>query len=137
MPHSSLTPLADQFAALRRSCAQLPPAQALGLALLLRLLGMLESLARAWTSPAQPRRRHRSGKGPMVRDWMIPCHPTRKLRPSPPPPPQAPHARNVRAPPLAASAPGLRPPGLHPPAVGHAGKLAFRHPASRHLFPSM
>jgi hypothetical protein len=96
MQHPPSTSLADQFAGLRHSCAQLPPAHALLMALLLRLLGTLESLSRAW-SPARTRRPYRGGKGPQLRDWMAPCHPTRKLRPSPPP--HSPHARKVRAPP--------------------------------------
>ena len=91
-------PLAEAFAGLRHSCAQMSP-HALAITLLLRLLASLESLARAWTHPARPRRLYPRGKGPSVRDWMAPCHPTRKLRPSPPPPPHCPHARKVRAPP--------------------------------------
>jgi hypothetical protein len=98
MQHPPSTSLADQLAGLRHSCALLPPAYAVLMALLLRLLGTLESLSRAW-SPARTRRPYRGGKGPQLRDWMAPCHPTRTLNPSPPPPPHAPHARKLRAPP--------------------------------------
>jgi hypothetical protein len=114
-------PLAEAFAGLRHSCAQMSP-HALAITLLLRLLASLESLARAWTHPARPRRLYPRGKGPTVRDWMAPCHPTRKLRPAAPPPPHCPHARTVRAPPLRApttnaAAPGLRPAPVLRPAL--------------------
>jgi hypothetical protein len=98
MQHIPSTPLAEAFAALRQNCARLPPAQALAVALLLRLLASLESLARLWRPAARPRRPYRSGKGPQLRDWMAPCHPTRKLRPLPPRPPKSPRARELRAP---------------------------------------
>lgn len=96
-------PLAEAFAAMHHSCAQLPPAQAVAIALLLRLLAALEALAHAWKPAPRPRRRYRGGKGPQFRDWMIPCHPTRKHHPSPPRSPQSPHARKPRAPPASAS----------------------------------
>ncbi len=110
MQHIPSTPLADAFASLRHSCALLPPAQALAVALLLRLLSALESLARAWGQATTRRRPYRRGKGPQPRDWMIACHPPRKLRPAAPPPPRPPHARKVRAPPTVPKA--LPSPGL-------------------------
>lgn len=116
MQHTPSTPLADAFAALRHNCAQMSP-HALAITLLLRLLASLESLARAWQQPARPRRLYARGKGPTVRDWMAPCHPTRKLRPAAPPPPHAPHARTARAPPLRAPTPNAAAPGLRPAPV--------------------
>lgn len=101
MQHIPSTPLAEAFASLRHNCAQMS-AHAFAIALLLRLLASLESLARAWTHPARPRRLYHRGKGPTVRDWMAPCHPTRKLRPAALPPLQPSHAyvHAVRGPPL-------------------------------------
>ncbi len=116
MQHTPSTPLADAFAGLRHNCAQMSP-HALAIALLLRLLASLESLARAWKHPARPRRLYHRGKGPSVRDWMAPCHPTRKLRPAAPPPPHCPHARTVRAPPLRAPTTNAATPGLRPAPV--------------------
>lgn len=81
MQHTPPSPLAETFAAIRHSCAQLPPAQAFLAAMLLRLLASLESLARAWKPAPRPRRRYQGGKGPRPRDWMIAWHPTRKRRP--------------------------------------------------------
>jgi hypothetical protein len=95
------SPLIDQLAALRHSSAQLGPAHALLVAMLLRLLGELEGMVRQWQErrAAPVRRRSLAGKGPIPRDWMLRGRPARGLRPTFPPPPQHPPARLVRAPP--------------------------------------
>lgn len=96
------SPLIDQFAALRQSSAQLGPAHALLVAMLLRLLGELEGMVREWQerrAAAPVRRRSPAGKGPIPRDWMLRGRPARGLRSTFPPLPQPPPARQVRAPP--------------------------------------
>jgi len=96
------SPLADQLAALRHSSAQLGPAHALLVAMLLRLLGDLEGMLRQWQAgraAAPVRRRSLAGKGPIPRDWMLHGRPARGLRPTFPPPPRPTSARPARAPP--------------------------------------
>lgn len=99
------SPLAEQLAGLRHSAAQLGPAHALLVALVLRLLGDLEVMVRAWQAAradAPRRRRSPAGKGPIPRDWMLRGHPARGLRPTFPTPLPHPPSRPVRAPPARA-----------------------------------
>ncbi len=99
-------PLAESFAALRQGMAQLDGAHALVLALVLRLLSGLESLARAWQATPRRRLRHPlSGKGPIPRDWMVRCHPGRGCRCRFPPPVLRPPSRLLRTPPEPAARP--------------------------------
>ena len=75
-------PLADRFAALKQSTAELGAAHALVLALLVRLLDGLVALARRWQAAPRRRRHPLAGKGPIPRDWMVRCQPGRGFRPA-------------------------------------------------------
>jgi hypothetical protein len=101
-------PLADHFAALKQSTAELGAAHALVLALLVRLLDGLVALARRWQAPPRRRRHPLAGKGPIPRDWMVRCQPGRGFRPSFPAPVLRTPAHLLRTPPEPAGSPAAR-----------------------------
>jgi hypothetical protein len=75
------------------------------IALVLRLLDALESLARGGRAPRRRRGHPLAGKGPIPRDWMVRCHPGRGFRPGFPPPVLRPQSRLLRTPPEPAAHP--------------------------------
>lgn len=99
--------LADGFAALRQGLAQPDGAHPWLIALVLRLLSGLESLARRWQAPPRRRRHPLAGKGPIPRDWMVRCHPGRGCRRRFLPPVLRPQPRLLRTPPEPAPAQSL------------------------------
>ena len=121
MTHSPAT-LEQAFARIRiaaqadaDACAHVPTAvEAVLLALLLRLLGQLERLARAWQSgtpgrhPALSRSQARIAEGVVppraqrtgpFRHWYVRLHPALGMRPATRPLAPPPRLRQVRAPP--------------------------------------